>query len=385
MPFPLPPPADGVVYESRGCTGSGSVFVPYGSPPVAFLPSSGPFYVLVRPDSKLVERLDRLDTVDLLEPGTALEPAILLVRRLPRLPPRLPERVLAVVPVRPIVLQDDPPLIDTRCVPYDWQLSGADRVPRSSDAPLVYVVDGGLPASFGPGLCPTCDDLPHASMVASRIVDPVVGIAPQARLVDVDVVEGASGTTEGLRRGLKWIAETQPVGVVTISLAVVDENTHRELVFTDSESCALADPVLAKAVDDLVRQGFTVVAATGNSDHPDALGLPGCLPGVVSVSGHTAEGGPTGNRADQSFLDLVAPGLNLELANGEGYLCDGGTSFAAPGVAAAFALLSPSTPEKVLDALCLEAIDLPSHECGSAGAGPRLLSIDCAWKRLQGL
>jgi subtilisin family serine protease len=246
----------------------------------------------------------------------------------------------------------------------------------------VYVVDGGLPAAFGSGFCASCDDQPHASMVASRIVDPVVGIARGARLVDVDVVDGPRGSTEQLRQGLDWIA-AQPPGIVTMSLTVVDEKTGQELVYPDEQSCAHDDPVLAAAVEKLVARKFVVVAATGNADHRNRIGLPACLPGVVSVSGHAVNGERVGNRAAPSFLDLVAPALNLELATDKGYLCDGGTSFAAPGVAAALALLSSTPSDQALSALCQQAIDNPTNGCGSAGTGDRILAIDCAWQHLH--
>jgi subtilisin family serine protease len=84
-------------------------------------------------------------------------------------------------------------------------------------------------------------------------------------------------------------------------------------------------------------RGCIFVAASGNS--PDEYYTPACLPGVITVGSVGADGRPSAFTAGGFHVDLCAPGENIDSTGLKGYSRQKGTSFAAPFVAGAAALL----------------------------------------------
>ena len=195
------------------------------------------------------------------------------------------------------------------------------------------------------------DDCAHGSHIASIVTAGPAGgaahdgIAPDAGIVAVRVAHGDGSRMIkefDVLRAVRHVADlalTRPLVAVNLSLGAS---------LVPGQACAdasgLTDEWL-EVIADLEDRGVAMVAASGNlapvenwEDVPVAF--PACLPGVVAV-GSTDDGGPVSSftKADAT-LDLLAPGACVDTDVFSGDCSDtSGTSFAAPHVAAAYALL----------------------------------------------
>ncbi len=213
-----------------------------------------------------------------------------------------------------------------------------------------------------------CNDIQgHGTIVAGEIAGSlntagVVGLAYSSRLLVAKVV--ANDGTIPLKAeaaGIRW-AVNQGAKVVNLSFGAVRDPKARSL---DSYS-----KVEAQAVAYAVKKGAVVVAAVGNAD--EAYGTPwpyaswpAALPHVIGVGALTRSGSvPDFSDEDQVFVDIAAPGVGIfstypkkltaaqpacipqgytDCAIGD-YQHPEGTSFAAPQVSAAAAVLLAVDP-----------------------------------------
>ncbi|HEY2740967.1 MAG TPA: S8 family serine peptidase [Gaiellaceae bacterium] len=208
-----------------------------------------------------------------------------------------------------------------------------------------------------------CKDIQgHGTIVAGEIAGAlgtagVVGLAYSSRLLVAKVV--ANDGTIPLKAeaaGIRW-AVNQGAKVVNLSFGAVRDPNERSL---DSYS-----KVEAQAVAYAVKKGAVVVAAAGNSDEAYTTpwpyaSWPAALPHVLGVSALTRSGNvPDFSDQDPIFVDIAAPGVGIfstypkdltsaqpacdeqgytDCAIGD-YRHPEGTSFAAPQVSAAAAVL----------------------------------------------
>jgi subtilisin family serine protease len=256
---------------------------------------------------------------------------------------------------------------------------------------------------------PRSDSLGHGTFVAGLIgagVDNGVGIAglaPSARLLIAKVVtKSRSIPVEAEAKAIRWAVDNG-AQVINMSLGGIRDPLDPE---RDTYSRLEAD-----AVAYAVTNGVVVVAAVGNSDQAPSspwkyASYPSALPHVLGVSALSDTGGiPTFSNRDRIYNDVAAPGLRIlsilprpltarfPACTEQGYSSCGpeeyreaqGTSFAAPQVSAAAAVLlslRPTLrPEQVTRLLQSTAVDLDAATgCSACGLGRDAYS---GWGRLD--
>lgn len=231
-------------------------------------------------------------------------------------------------------------------------LPGADFVDGSTDGRYDFVGHGTT----------------VAALIAGRDDDGagVVGLAPRAKILPVRVLDSQNRYNDAtvVAGGLRWAVD-HGARVVNMSLG------------GSTPSPALADALGYAAANDVV-----VIACTGNATTggPSEVWFPAREPGVVAVTGlapgagRTAPGGGTGGGQVTLWSGsltgpetvLAAPAVNLLGARPGGYWRVQGTSFAAPLVTAAAALIRSRFP--TLDAAnVVNRLIRTAHDLGPPG------------------
>ena len=177
----------------------------------------------------------------------------------------------------------------------------------------------------------------HGTAVASVVGAPVngvglVGIYPQAVLRSYDAAIG-DGTRLETSEIVNGILTAARAGKSVINLSLGAESK---------------DAAIASAVNEAVRLGSLVVAASGNSgDAGNPLTYPASLPHVLTVAATDTTGQAVFFSSRSPFVDLAAPGVDIPVASAVGgaYTTSSGTSFAAPIVSGAAAWVWTVRPE----------------------------------------
>jgi subtilisin family serine protease len=212
---------------------------------------------------------------------------------------------------------------------------------------IVAVIDTGLDAAH-PDLAgrvlPEIDLLPevtpapeqngHGTRVASLIagslnVVGMAGVAPQATILPVSALDPAGyGDSATVARGIIAAADSG-ARVINLSLGGPDQ-----------------DPVLDQACAYAFARGSVVVAAGGNSYLTgNQVQYPAASPNVLAVASVDRSGNPSGFSNTGPHIDLAAPGEGVLAAiPGASFTEESGTSFAAPHVSAAVALVLSANP-----------------------------------------
>ena len=220
----------------------------------------------------------------------------------------------------------------------------------------------------------------------------IAGLAPSSELLIAKVVtKSRSIPVDAEAQAIRWAVDNG-ARVINMSLGGVRDPLDPE---RDTYSRLEAD-----AVAYAVSNGVVVVAAVGNSDQAPVspwkyASYPAALPHVLGVSAMSATGGiPTFSNRDLIYNDLAAPGLEIlsilprpltarfPQCTEQGYSSCGpeeyreaqGTSFAAPQVTAAAAVLlslRPTLqPDQVSRILQSTALDLSAaNGCAACAEG----------------
>ncbi|MGH8994169.1 MAG: S8 family serine peptidase, partial [Acidimicrobiia bacterium] len=196
------------------------------------------------------------------------------------------------------------------------------------------------------------DQSGHGTAVAGIIAaqpDNGIGIAGlgwatrvlSVRVLDSDGKGFASEIAAGIRSAVDYNRTPEGLPLPGGQVRVVNLSLQQDVESADQVSSELSD-----AIEYAQDQGVLVVAAAGNQSRGTA-GYPANFPGVMSVAAvdHSDQLASFSNYGD--WVDVAAPGVNvLSVAPG----CDcwstpSGTSFAAPFVSAAAALVMAAEPD----------------------------------------
>ena len=156
--------------------------------------------------------------------------------------------------------------------------------------------------------------------------------------------------------------------------------------FGTPESALLPDDPRphAEVVRYALARGVLLVAASGNSGREERY-YPAAHEGVIAVGAIEDDGGPASFSTRGAHVALCAPGRDIWTCGLDGYACVSGTSFAAPFVSAACALLVaqadarawPLDPQAARDILVDSARPFGPGQDG-AGSGAGLLDAAAA-------
>jgi subtilisin family serine protease len=253
------------------------------------------------------------------------------------------------------------------------------------------------------------DSLGHgtfvAGVVAATVNDGVgtAGMFPTADLIVAKVVTGERTISpEAEAVAIRW-AVNEGARVINLSFGGVRDPLHpRRNAYSQAE---------ADAVAYAVSRGVVVVAAVGNGDQAPAqpwrfASYPAALPHVLGVSAYAQDGSsPDFSNRDAIYNDIAAPGTAIlstfpqkltaerpacpdqgySSCGSEEYLKGEGTSFAAPQVTAAAAMLIATNPGLSSD----QVTTILEQSAADANAGngcrrcPRGRDAYTGWGRLD--
>ncbi len=255
---------------------------------------------------------------------------------------------------------------------------------RNGSVQQVDVDGAGLPCTLVP------DDCSHGTSVAGIIrgADPVyTGVAPAAGLISIRVTAVVKHPDSG---NVGYIPEQ---GVLNALNHVLTLSSSFDIASVNLSLGAPAGTCQSTAWESVVSElgdaGIAVVAASGNGSSSTAISFPACLPAVVSVGSSNAAGEVSSFTDSSHLLDLLAPGEPVVTAVPTSfwpldYLPLQGTSFAAPHVAAAYALLDSTFPtfgvDRLRNLLRSTAVMIPRADPDPSGRIPRFpeLRLDVA-------
>lgn len=172
------------------------------------------------------------------------------------------------------------------------------------------------------------DDDSHGTHVAGSIVGKVNGVAKKAKVVDVKVFSGGSGSTSQVLAGLSW-AVNDIIAKGAKATSVINMSLSGQTTATVQDEAVLA----------AYNQGITILAAAGNNDGPASEHTPARVPEIITI-GMTNPARKRVQLIEGIFgsnygpeLDFFAPGqdiLSADYRSDTGFVAKTGTSMATP-------------------------------------------------------
>jgi type VII secretion-associated serine protease mycosin len=156
----------------------------------------------------------------------------------------------------------------------------------------------------------------------------LTGLAPEVKILPVRVATDLAADPAAMAQGIDYAA-THGAQIINVSL------------------CSLVlNPQIRAAVEEAIQRNIVVVAAAGNDGLAgDPAEYPAAIPGVVAVAASDRTGALWPQSESGGFVGLTAPGVDIYTTGARGTRSSvTGTSFAAPHVAAAAALLRSHYP-----------------------------------------
>jgi type VII secretion-associated serine protease mycosin len=175
----------------------------------------------------------------------------------------------------------------------------------------------------------------------------ILGIAPAAKILPITPAASPLAVTDGIR----WAVD-HGARVINLSIGVID------------------DEGLAAAVKEAADADVVLVAATGNDGEQGIKGdYPAAYPEVLAVGATDRDGRSATFSHRGPQLDLVAPGVDMTVANGAtdgDYRVVDGTSASTAVVSGAAALIRAKYP-KLSAAQVVKALESAAVDKGPAG------------------
>lgn len=197
------------------------------------------------------------------------------------------------------------------------------------------------------------DDNGHGTNVSGI----VLGVAPGARVLALDVFDGGSASSTVIIDAINWVIAnraTYKIAAINLSLG------------GGSSTVPCTTNAMGTAIASARAAGILTAVASGNDGFLNALSAPACAPSAISVGAvydaplgritystcadaNATTDGITCFSNSASFLSVLAPGALITAA---GYTM-AGTSQAAPHIAGAIAVLRAALPNDTADALAM--------------------------------
>lgn len=244
---------------------------------------------------------------------------------------------------------------ETRAAPsdlgYGFHLLGVPHLPRSADGTgvIVALVDTAVDSSH-PALATaairhvdvtggTAVPELHGTLVAGIIVAAtapganIVGVAPGTTLLAIRACQASSAQALEARCTSSTVAKG------------VDAAVARGAHAVNLSVGGRPERLVARVVNAAVALGVVIVAAAGNGGPQGGPSFPASMANVIAVTAVDARQQlyPLATRGE--YIDLAAPGVEIvSTATEQGFRAVSGTSFAAPFVTGAVALLLQQQP-----------------------------------------
>lgn len=197
------------------------------------------------------------------------------------------------------------------------------------------------------------DDNGHGTNVSAIVAN----VASAAQVIGIDVFTGANASSSDIIEGLDWaIANKETYNISAVNMSFSD-GVKKTSICNNTFSNPFQTPINTAHGD-----GIAIVASSGNSQFTNGLEIPACSENAVSTGATydaTSGGWDWGICSDApatvdtvtcfsnsaGFLSLLAPGAIITAG---GYQ-QGGTSQAAPHVAAAMAIMAQAYSNETPD------------------------------------
>ncbi|KAI9139479.1 peptidase S8/S53 domain-containing protein [Paraphysoderma sedebokerense] len=276
--------------------------------------------------------------------------------------------------------QQNQPQLDTQSSPKSWGLDRIDQrnlpldneylYPKEAGEGVnVYIIDTGIRldhveykgrAVWGATVMPNQpdeDNNGHGTFVAGVVGGQNFGVAKKVRMIAVKALDqSGSGTLSDLVRGIEYVVSQHRQGDKSIANLSLGAKYSR---------------TLNSAVNSAVNQGITFISAAGN-DGDSACSYSPASAGSSITAGATTKTDTLATFSNRGrCVDILAPGKDIISSWYTSSTADNvlsGTSFSAPYVAGAAALIlstnpSPLSPQQVRDRIIQSStdntIDLP--------------------------
>ncbi len=224
-----------------------------------------------------------------------------------------------------------------------------------------------------------CEHGTHVAGIAAGNDGQMAGVAKEANIIAIQIyslftnrtwcgysnclLSFTSDQISGLERVYE-LRETYDIAAVNMSLG---NGRYTEI-------CDAREYGRKAAIDKLREAGIVTIVAAGNNGYQDALSAPACISSAVSVGATDNQDkvASFSNRAD--FLDLFAPGTDIEAPIPGGTAVKQGSSMAAPHVTGAWAIIRQAHPDASVNQILaiMKQNGEPVSDAHGVASAPRL-------------